>query len=583
MAAEVVCVPPVAPRATVASGVGDELYRLFLAPSSERLAPPAPPAAKMVAPAPSAPTPAPTGCKQNGTTRSVVVIAGVDGRRARLRAALERTKYVAAVSKRNGNRMSYVFLGGALPPEGAEDEGVLAKLLDLRQNGSGDLGVDSGDVHLVVGAREMQGLAAVAEGPRAPSDLWEYLKHSVVVECLGPPGMPDTGRRGIWLKAISTQGVVGQLPGVGVVGGDGELHAEWIPSPNPVALVPWKDAVNHRWSLATEDPWKCKEGETRHRFSFWAALAAKELRVQEHAFQNPAEGLRLADCDEHGGCDSIAVFARETAAFGAVRRSMKVCAENKLQLTGDQWLDVGAESDSLYWATLSYCGSTKKALAEAHMPPRPDRTSNATELQRDVNVTLSSLVQHEHRVDALAPPTEPYALPERLVGQIGPIVIAGRGGGEVLRAIQFATPGADDVLVLMPDQYVQLALKDHHRKTEIHNSGARTVAGVLVLRDEDAIQLKVPDVSPSEQADAAASMGTRIWRLPPGRREGGAVAEAIFNATDATAGRRLKGGPPGVAMFYTATDVGDPLAGLRVKWTFAPGSARRDMPTLVVA
>lgn len=566
------------PRTTVASAVSDELYRLFLNPTSEMpVAPATSPPAKLATPAPVTPTPAPTGCSQNGVTRSVIVIAGVDGRSARLRAAMQRTKYVASLAKKNGNRMSYVFLGGALPPEDlGEDEGVLAKILDLRKNGSADLGVKPEDVHIIVGAREMQALAAVADGPRAPSALWEYLKYSAFVECLGHPWMPDTGRRGIWLKAMSTRGVVGKLPGVGVAGADGEARAEWIPPGGPLALVPWKDEVNRRWAEVTSDPWKCKtEDGAKHRWSFWLALAAEGLREQETPFQNPAEGLLSSDVD------SIAVFARETAAFGGVGRSFKVDADNRLQLTGDTWMDVGAESDSLYWATLSYCGSTKKALAAAHKPPLPDRTRDAAELQRDVNVTLSSLVQHEHRVDALALPIEPYAVPERLVGQIGPIVRAGRKDDEVLRAIQFSAPGADDVLMLVPELYVQLALKRHHQEAVATDRGRRAVAGVLVLRDEDAIQLKVPDVSASEQADAAAKMGTRIWRLPPRRREAGAVAEAIARANPAMAGWRLAA-PPGVAMFYTATDAADPFAGLRVRWTFAPGSATRDMPTLVV-
>lgn len=567
----------VQPRTTVASGVTDELYRLFLSPSAELPVAPAPPPAKLTSPAPAAPTPAPTGCNLNGVTRSVVVVAGVDGRRERLQAAMQRTSYVSSVAKRNGNRMSYVFLGGALPPEGVADEGVLAELVKLRRSGSSELGVKPEDVHLVVGAREMHGLATVAEGPRAPSYLWEYLKHSVVVECLGPPSMPDTGRRGIWLKAISTQGIVGKLPGVGVVGGDGEMHAEWIPPPDALALIPWRTAVNSRWGLATEDPWSCKDQDgKRHRYSFWIALAAKEQRAQEGAFQTPADGLNLADND------SIAVFARETAAFGAVRRSFTVASNNQLQIGGDAWLDVGAESDSLYWAALSYCGSTKTALAVAHKPPLPDRSMDAAELQRDVSITLGSLVQHDHRVDALAVPTQPYAVPERLVGQIGPVVLAGREDAEALRVIQFATPGADDVLVLLPELYVQMALKSHYQEaSSVDKRGSRAVAGFLVLRDEDAIELKVPDVFASEQADAAATMGTRIWRLPPRRRHSAAVAKAIAKAEGAAAGARVAS-PPGVAMFYTATDASDPLSGLRVRWRFAPGSSTRDLPTLVV-
>lgn len=579
MSAEVVCMSPVAPRATPASGVTDQLYRMFLATPIEPSTPPSP-ASKLVAPTPVTPTP--TGCNQNGVTRSVVVIAGVDGSLARLRAAMKRTSYVSSLAKRNGNRMSYVFLGGALPPESSRDEGVLHELLNLRRHGSEELGVKPGDVHLIVGAREMQALATLAEGPREEGPLWEYLRNSAFVECLGPQGMLETGRRGIWLKAMSTSGVVGKLPGVGVAGADGGVRAEWIPPGKPLALIPWKDEVNRRWSEATADPWTCKsEDGTKHRYAFWLALAKGSLRERERAFQHPA--ARLTNCDDGSPCDSIAVFARETAAFGAVRRSFTVDGENRLQLSGQQWLDVGADSDSIFWASLSYCGSTKRALAAAHRPPTLDRTVDADELQRDVNVTLSSLVQHERRAqDALALPERPYAVTERLVGQVGPVVLAGRENDEAMRVVQFSMPGADDVLMLLPELYLQLALSRFNQEADTPFArGARAVAGFLVLRDEDAIQLVVPDVSASEQPEAAKQMGVRLWRLPQRTGRTAAMAEAIAKAGNTQAGSAIAA-PPGATIFHTATDATDPLAGIRVKWTFAPGGAGRDLPTLVV-
>lgn len=514
------------------------------------------------------------------------MIAGVDGSLARLRAAMKRTNYISTLAKRNGNRITYVFLGGALPPEGVLDElpeGVLNELLNLRRHGSEELGVKPEDVHFIVGAREMQALATVAEGPREEGPLWEYLRSSAFVECLGPQQMPDTGRKGIWLKAMSTVDVVGRLPGIGVAGADGEVRAKWIPPGKPLSLISWKGEVNRRWSEATADPWMCKsEDGAKHRYAFWLALAAEGLREQGCAFKNPAEGLTT--CDEGSPCDTIAVFARETAVFGAVRRSFTVDAENRLQLSGDQWLDVGADSDSLYWASISYCGSTKRALAAAHRPPTPDRTMVADELQHDVNVTLSSLVQHERRAqDALAPPDRPYAITERLVGQVGPVVLAGRHNEEAMRVVQFSMHGADDVLLLLPELYMSgLALSRFNQETDTpYALGARAVAGFLALRDEDAIQLVVPDVSASEQSEAAKLMGMRIWRLPQRMGRTAAVEDAISKADNAKTGSAIAA-PPGVTIFHTATDVTDPLAGLRVGWTFAPGGAGRDLATLVV-
>lgn len=564
---------------TTAMTVTEDLYRMFLGPSEEKLVAPTAPVARLTAHS------APVGCKLNGVTRSVIVLAGVDGRRERLHAAMQQTKYAASVAKRNGNRMSYVFLGGALPAEGVADEGVLSELVEFRRDGSVELGVKPEDVHLIVGAREMQALAAVAESSppaRVDSLLWEYLRNSVFVECLGPPSMPDTGEGGIWLKAISTYGVVGVLPGIGVAGADGEVRAQWIPPGKPLALIPWKNEVNRRWREATADPWKCKADDASvHRWRFWMALAADGLRRQDVPFQ---------PCDECPSRDSIAVSARETVAFGAVRRPFTVDAVDavgavdavKPQRSCGVWLDVGAKGDSLYYAVLSNCGSTKTALAAAHKPPPPDRSMDAAELQCDVSITLSSLVQHDHRVDALAVPTHPYAVPEQLVGLIGPVVLSGRENAELLRVVQFSTHGANDVVVLLPELYVQMVLQRHHQEPVAGQRGARAVAGFLVLRDEDVIDLKVPNVCASEQADAAAAMGTRIWRMPPTREPSVAVAKAMASAEAKVAGSRVAS-PPGVAIFFTATDAMDPLAGLRVRWAFAPGSHKtRDLPTLML-
>ena len=280
--------------------------------------------------------------------------------------------------------------------------------------------------------------------------------------------------------------------------------------------------------------------------------------------------------------DAIAVFARETAAFGTVRRALRVDDESRLRVGEDTWLDVGAASDSLYWAVASACTSTKQGLAAAHRLPAHDRSMDAAELQLDVNVTLSSLVQHEARVDALTPPTRPYAAVERLVGRIGPVVLGGRGGDETLRAVQFAMPAAEDVLVLLPHAYVEMALERHLQEGAAPSAhGGKGVSGYLVLRDDDAIRLRVPDVAPSEQSDASQSLGTRIWRLPPRAAASEEVASAIAKAPTVTAGSVIPS-PPGTTIYWTATDVMDPLAGLSVACVFAPGGVGRDLPTLSV-
>jgi len=584
MAAEVLVVPPQPPRTTMssratASAVTDDLYRMFLSnKQTERSdeTPAAPTTAHVQPRVTTLPQPAPTGCSGNGVTRTVIVIAGIDGNPARFRAAMEQTRYASAIAKHNGNRLEYAFLGGALSPSFGEE--VLAQLVTLRKSGSVELGVNPEDVHLVIGPREMQALSIVADRAEdSGGELHEYLKHSVFFECIGPASMPDSGQRGIWLKTTPFGDVVGKLPGVGVHGADGASRAEWIACPTPLSPVAWKDEVNRRWRKATADPWRCKqEDPSTHRWSFWQSVASGCQREHAHGLQMPTKNLDLA------GNDAIAVFACQPAPFGTTRRSLRVDAENNLLLAADLWLDLGSASDSLYWAVASYCSSTKQALAAAHKPPTPDRSMDAAELQFDVSATLSSLVQHEQRVDALTPPTQPYACVERLVGQLGPVVLGGRDNDEAMRVVQFSTAGVEDVLMLLSEAYLQLALKTHLQHTfGTYMRGARGVAGYLVLRDQYAIALKVPDLSASEREDAATQLGTRLWRLPVHLYEADEVADAIAKAPTVPPGSPIPS-PPGTTIFYTATDTMDPLTGLAVKWRFAPGGSGRDMPTLHV-
>ena len=231
------------------SGLASNLYAsLFVTESPIAAALPAPlvPTAPLLA-SERLPTPAATGCGMNGVTKSVVVIAGVNGKMARLQTALKKTEAIAKIAQGNGNALHYVFIGGALPPHGAADEGVAGSLVELKANGIPELGLRADRVHLIAGPREIQALSLVNGGnPNDP--VTRYLANSKLAECLGPEWTDDNGTGALWIKSTGTQGgiIVGKLPGVGVMGANGP-RAEWIKPPTPMSPIVWKDELNRRW------------------------------------------------------------------------------------------------------------------------------------------------------------------------------------------------------------------------------------------------------------------------------------------------------------------------------------------------
>lgn len=580
-------------------GLANEFYNLFMSDApgdaTSTLPPPmlpTPLTPTTTAPKPPKPpkpprAPAPTGCAMSGVTKSVVVVAGINGKHERLKAAMERTKPLADLAREKGNQVHYAFLGGALPPHGAVDEKVVDWLLALKR-GSGEYGIEAGNVHLVVGPREVQALSSAASKPETP--LHAYLKASKFIECLGPEDMDKDGTGGLWLKSTSTQGgtLVGKLPGIGVMGANGP-RAEWIESPTPLSAIEWKEELNKRWTEVANDPRTVRE-EAPNRWQFWMTLGVQSALDEELL---PAQGL------DTGGRKSLAVFARQTAAFGTVRRTLRIDRTSMMMMPDQCWMDVGVTSDSLYWAVQTWCYGTMRAMNE-HKLPMLDRMPTTSELQYDVSCTLGSLVQHAERTDALTPPVHPWANFGKLVGQLGPCVCGGRDGQEVLRVVHWAGPGMPDVLMLLPEAYVRYALSDYYRDMlSMTGMGARAVAGFLVLEDHHVVPMRLPDVSEAEQADVAQTMGARVWKLPAARDRGDVAVKEMVAAPpawrqllkykvagapatpDLVPGQRIDSAS-GRHIFYTHTTSADPLAGLFVKWVFAPGSTpeARDMPTL---
>lgn len=552
-------------------GLATNLYNLFLSetPASAALSPPMIPAAVPSA----APTPEATGCGFNGVTKTVIVYAGINGEAARLRVALERTNEFAQQARRRRNVVHYVFLGGALPPHGAQDERVVEQLVTLKTQGNTDYDIEAELVHLIAGPREIQSMSLVAEGV-ATTGLAEYLQKCKLVECLGPDGMDEKGTGGLWLKCTGTQcgEMVGKLPGIGANG----PRVEWIPAGASLSKIAWKDELNKRWSEVASNPKAVRDNPSaRARWQFWMTLGVKSA-LDEDAL--PAEGLDL------GANNSVAVFARHTAAFGTVRHTLQINKKSLMRTPVDYWMDVGITSDSLYWAVNTWCYSTAKAM-NMHKSLMLDRTPNISDLQYDVNCTLGSLVQHSERANALTPPVYPWANFGRLRGQLGPCVDAGRGGQEILRVVHWTTmdPTVPDVVMLLPEQYVRYVLHDYFQElVSVVDLGSRAVSGFLVLDDESIVAMRVPGLSPVEQMHANEAMGVRLWKLPTGNKSASGALGDIA-AGPFVPGNRINSA--GRHIFYTHTTSADPLSGLYVKWVFAPGHCAdaKDMPTLDIA
>ena len=578
-------------------GLRDSLYSMFLSDSepatTSALAPPMLPTPLLpsTSPHPSMPSPAATGCSMGGVTKTVMVYAGLDAQFLRLKTAMERTKPLADLARERGNVVHYVFLGGALPPPGSVDYSVVEWLIAVK-NGSKAYGIDAANVHFIVGPREMQALSTVASG-QTTATVAQYLKVSKLIECLGPENMDEQGTGGLWLKCTSTQGgsIVGKLPGIGVVGASGP-RAEWIEAPTKLTTVAWKNELNTRWQAAAANP-KALRDEQPNKWQFWMTLGVQSALDGELL---PAQGL------DTESCKSMAVFSRQTAAFGTVRRTLRIDKKSMMLLPEQCWMDVGVEGDSLYWAVQTWCQGTMKAM-NSHKLPMLDRTPNMSELQYDVSCTLGSLVQHSERDDALTPPQRPWANFGALRGQLGPCVCGGRDGQEVLRAIHWSGPEMPDVMMLLPEAYMRWVLSDYFQDmVGVQHLGARAVSGFLVLPDEQLVPMRLPHLSEVEQAYASQTMGARMWRVPDRiKPTAGPLADMTAAppawrqilsykvagkdaAPDLVPGQRLDSTSHG-HIFYTHTTTADPLSGLYVRWVFAPSDApgARDMPTLDLA
>lgn len=616
----------------VIRSLSNDLYNLLVSDTPQQLPPPLAPSAPAASSAPPVvleggesmepPTVADVGCRMAGITRTVFVIGGVNGSRERLKVALDKTVSLSRVASARGNQVHLAFLGGALPPHGSvAKETALQHMVSIAKSGSAEHGVSAENVHLIVGPREIQALSilaspAMSDGdslPVPPEDIREYLVRSKLLEWIGPsaPSSEDErnifprrgASRGLWLKAVSTQGgsMVGKFPGVGVVGAGNKLRAEWISPPDEMtSLLDWKDKLNDRWRVVTLDPLRLRQTQP-DRWQFWMTLGVQGTFDEE---SKPASGLELKR-DE-----SSAVFSRPIMPFGMIKSTLDIERRTLLSTPAETWMDVGVVDTGVTWAVQTWCYGTSKVM-NAHTLPMLDKTPSIAELQYDVSCTLSSLVQYADRAQgALEPPSHPWANFGSMKGVLGPCVVGGREGQEVLRVIWWTSESAPSVTLLLPEAYVRHVLSDYYQdRLGLVSLGLRAVSGFLALSDEDEIPVRFPDLSEAEQSYAVQAFGSRIWRTGHGSASSrGSCAGALADMQSAPASWRsllsyavdgadsassdaLRPGQrvhtsSGSTIFYVHTTSADALMGLNVRWVFAPKEGTdvaRDMPTLDVA
>ena len=530
------------------SSLTSTLRSFFLTDGTPPPALPTPltPSAPFSAPpiAPSAPPNASIGCSAGSNTPTIIVIAGANGSADRFEIAWRATRALARAAAERGNVVHHVIMSGTVPPVGAPlDDALVRRLLDLTENDTDDSVAER--VHLIAGSREIQALTMVAGG--ASDLLAQYLQRTTIVKSLGRG-------EGAWFSAVSIADEVGKLPGIGVQGATGP-QAEWLEPPKPLNKDEWAAALNQRWKVVARDPVAQSRAEPA-KWAFWRTLGMQS--AIGHASSAPQQ------------LGALTVVGNSVSPFGTIRTR-----------DGATVIQHSVRSCGIAWAAITWCSATARRMASPPLP-KLDLTTSVSELQYDVSVTLSSLVQCEQRTNALDVPVCPWANFESSRGSVGPCIVAGRSGTELMRMIQWSNDAAPDVIMLLPEAYINLVLSDVNVR-QTRRLPQLSVSGFVALEHSLQLPLRIPGVSELEQVDEAKAMGPRLWRLPLiDHRADELTAVALDKgATDALPGTLVESTAE-MQVFTTRTLASDPFAGVEVRWTFAPG-ALRDLPTLDTA
>jgi hypothetical protein len=400
---------------------------------------------------------------------------------------------------------------------------TVPRLVEMATNGveGSDFTIAAANIHLV--AVHLVELKALSR-----DQAFQYLQACTPAACFGGDGPDAAGA--LW--------VIGAAAGTAA---DADASSS---SSTPVATPAWKEKTIVKWR----------------------AMLQKMEAESTAAFLNLLDSMPSPPPPVHGFLkdgSTLVRLADSAAAFSCMRRHY-VCGSDHL-LCGEEW----AELSSTSWHVCTWCHSTATALTSAHQSTEyVDRSVKLDELQYDVNIVLSTLIK-AGATDFL-----------NLRGLLGPSVVYGRGGKEVLRVVQWSYDDDEGksggFLTLIPESYVRFVLSDMSAaNTELYFSGPQVFTnGFMFLPHQDAVMLDLPDLSSVEQIDEAAELKNRVWRLPdtmkkvplPALRTGtsGSVIDTVENQ---------------LVFFTVSTDSSEcNLEGLTVRWAFA--DSKRDLATL---
>ena len=468
--------------------------------------------------------------------------------------------------------------------------------------------------------------------------MHDYLKMAIPVDCMGQSDEAE-GRGGLWLMASGTsQGlIVGKIPSSGdVVEKDGERYLEVVWRDAPVNFreaglavlaagrieqgvkvsevpVNLKDlsgrATRLEWKMEFAEAWKkfyesfVDGKESQQLYDAWLLLSLEEPSWGPTMSVEPRPLWGLRD-KTHKSAVYGSVSGVFSNPFGLLRRRLRVTASTGAHRPMEVWTatNTSGYGPSAYWAVNTWCQTVSNTLDHKIHSPVFDRSLNATDFQYDVNLTLSTLLTFE--VGGRKPYERSFS---SMRGVVGPCVLAGRDGGEWLRAIFWST-GVDDggVLMLLPELYLQFMLQAYLETMQESwdDPPCTFVQGFMVLPNKDVLPIHVPGVTHAEQQQTAASMGPRIWRLSLSEFDG--AADDVKYRTSAASeiqaappvwrdlvqfavgedkseklkpGEKVHGNGERTS-FFTSTPYSDSLSGLLVRWTLA--TSQSNLPTITV-
>lgn len=474
--------------------------------------------------------PAPIGCSPHAQMATVIAIGP-----AHIRLALAHINPIIKCARANDNIVTVVVLG---VQDNNEAEAALKTPIPRI---------------LLAGARELKVLRKRDDN----GFVRNYLHEAVLVGLVqgSVEGYGDDGLNGVWC-----------LPSAPV---PLDKSTEAIEPRGDKTMAKWQLAINTQWSgWYTRYNQKTTELDEKDISLLQAYTSFPEYPRHPPVSQLP----RL----------SIALMAMDSGpVFGTIDHTILwrggIRLNELLPFPCKKWATTSRPGGSPYWAVASWCTNTQSALKTS--APSPDVELTFDQLQYDVLCTTRTAI-------ALLKRAEDVEMPR---GVLGPVVLAGRSNNEPMRVSWWTSAEGTPLLMLLPEAYVHIALKDYDSK---HVAGQRQALlcsqGFLVLANEDEVPIKfaVAGLTASEPDGKRAALGPRLWHVretainsallelhdAPAPRDGRVSYRTQTDAEADWARGLLKvGARVGTSrthsVFYTNTTSEDQLSGLRVRWT----------------